>query len=89
MVSANFGAGKGDRIAGILRYAVGAAAVFGSIWTALAQLAPNLYIRIFMTPTASVLAVAPGIIRRYGLSFLLLPFNVFSTYYFQALSAGG
>ena len=89
MVSANFVAGKGERIAGILRYAVGTAAVFGSIWAALAQLAPNLFIRIFMTPTASILAVAPGIIRRYGLSFLLLPFNVFSTYYFQALMRPG
>ena len=24
-------------------------------------------------------------IRRYGISFLLLPFNIFSTYYFQAM----
>ena len=29
--------------------------------------------------------MAPGIIRCYGISFLLLPFNIFSTYYFQAL----
>lgn len=27
----------------------------------------------------------PGIIRRYGISFILLPFNIFSTYYFQAM----
>ena len=53
--------------------------------TALALGVPNLFIRIFMTPTEEVLAIAPGIFRCYGLSFLLLPFNVFSTYYFQAL----
>ena len=29
--------------------------------------------------------MAPAIIRTYGLSFLLLPFNIFSTYYFQAV----
>ena len=29
--------------------------------------------------------VAMGIIRTYALSFLLLPFNIFSTYYFQAI----
>lgn len=32
-----------------------------------------------------VLAIAPAIIRTYALSFLLLPFNIFSTYYFQAV----
>lgn len=33
----------------------------------------------------AALAIAPAIIRRYALSFLLLPFNIFSTYYFQAI----
>ena len=38
-----------------------------------------------MTPTEEILAIAPNIICSYGISFLLLPFNIFSTYYFQAL----
>ena len=38
-----------------------------------------------MTPTDGILKIAPAIIRSYGTSFLLLPFNIFSTYYFQAL----
>ena len=46
---------------------------------------PNLYVRIFMTPTQRILEIAPAIIRSYGSSFLLLPLNIFSTYYFQAL----
>ncbi|MDO4338537.1 MAG: MATE family efflux transporter [Eubacteriales bacterium] len=85
IISTNFGAGKGKRISQILKYALGTAAVFGLIWTALAELFPNLFIRIFMTPTDEILAIAPGIIRSYGISFLLLPLNIFSTYYFQAL----
>lgn len=85
MISTNFGAGKGDRIRQILNYALGTAVVFGLIWTALAEFAPNLFVRIFMTPTEDILAIAPNIIRSYGLSFLLLPLNIFSTYYFQAL----
>lgn len=85
MISTNYGAGKGDRISQILKYALGTAAVFGLIWTALAEFAPNLFVRIFMTPTEEILAIAPNIIRSYGISFLLLPFNIFSTYYFQAL----
>ena len=38
-----------------------------------------------MTPTPEVLEIAPTIFRCYGISFLLLPLNIFSTYYFQAL----
>ncbi|MGN0155355.1 MAG: hypothetical protein ACI4A3_12970 [Lachnospiraceae bacterium] len=49
------------------------------------KICPNLFVRIFMTPTKEILAIAPNIIRSYGISFLLLPFNIFSTYYFQAL----
>lgn len=61
------------------------AAVFGVIWTLAAELVPNGFVRIFMTPTESILNIAPAIIRSYGISFLLLPFNIFSTYYFQAM----
>ena len=60
------------------------AAVFGVVWTLSAELVPNGFVRIFITPTGSILSIAPGIIRRYGISFLL-PFNIYSTYYFQAM----
>lgn len=35
-----------------------------------------------MSPTETILAMAPAIIRAYAISFLLLPFNIFSTYYY-------
>lgn len=76
-------------------YSVGQAAQpilsinFGVVWTALVLAVPNWFIRAFMAPTAAVLAIAPAIMRCYGLSFLLLPFNVFSTYYFQSIMQPG
>ena len=85
IISTNFGAGKGRRIGEVLNYALGTAAVFGVFWTGLAELAPNFFVHIFMTPTNAILEAAPNIIRSYGLFFLLLPLNVFSTYYFQAI----
>lgn len=85
ILSVNFGAGQKSRIDEILKYALGTAAVFGLVWTAVAELIPNAFVRVFMTPTQNILDIAPGIIRRYGISFLLLPFNIFSTYYFQAM----
>lgn len=85
IVSANFGAGKGSRIKETLRLSLWTTAFFGVFWTALSLAFPNLYIRIFMTPTPEILSIAPSIIRTYALSFILLPFNIFSTYYFQAI----
>ncbi len=85
IISTNFGAGKGERIRETLRLALWTTAFFGVFWTALSMACPNLYIRIFMAPTPEILTMAPAIVRTYALSFLLLPFNIFSTYYFQAI----
>ena len=85
IISTNFGAGKGGRIRETLRLALWTTACFGIFWTVLSMACPNLYIRIFMAPTAEILKMAPGIVRTYAISFLLLPFNIFSTYYFQAI----
>lgn len=83
--STNFGAGKRVRIRQALRYALGTTTFFGIFWTALCMAIPNQFIQIFMAPTDPVLQIAPGIIRSYAISFLLLPLNIFSTYYFQAI----
>lgn len=85
IISMNFGAGKGTRIKETLRLSLWTTAGFGIFWTALSMVCPNLYIRIFMAPTKEILQMAPAIIRTYALSFLLLPLNIFSTYYFQAI----
>ena len=85
IISTNYGAGNGKRIKETLRYALYTTAFFGVFWITLSFICPNLYIRIFMEPTAEILAMAPTIIRCYALSFLLLPLNIFSTYYFQAI----
>lgn len=85
IISTNYGAGKGSRIRETLRLALYTTAAFALFWTALSFAAPNLYIRVFMSPTPEILAIAPAIIRVYALSFLLLPLNIFSTYYFQSI----
>ena len=85
IISTNFGSGKGGRIRETLRCALATTAFFAIFWTVLSMACPNLYIRIFMSPTAEVLRIAPAIIRTYAMSFLLLPLNIFSTYYFQAI----
>ncbi|MCH1981764.1 multidrug transporter MatE [Ruminococcus sp. OA3] len=85
VISMNFGAGKWGRIRETLKYALLSAGFFSVVWTAAIIGFPNVFVRIFMAPTEAVLEIAPFIIRCYGISFLLLPLNIFSTYYFQAL----
>lgn len=87
ILSVNFGAGRADRIKETMHYASLTAAALGVTWVILTLAFPNAFVHLFMKPTQSVLAIAPSIIRTYGFAFLLIPFNVFSTYYFQALMA--
>lgn len=87
--SINFGAGKWDRIKETLKYALYSVCFFSVIWTLLIFTFPNGFIRIFMAPTDEIYRIAPFIMRSYGISFLLLPLNIFSTYYFQSLMKPG
>ena len=57
----------------------------GVLWTAAMVTVPNVILNFFMNPTPSVMEIAPGILRTYGISYILLPFNIFATYYFQAM----
>lgn len=68
-----------------LKYAINSVILIGLIWTISCIISPNFFVYLFMKPTNNVLEIAPKIIRIYSLSFLLLSFNIFSTYYFQSL----
>ena len=85
IMSVNFGAERGDRVKTCLKYGIFCALGFGVFWTVLSMSIPNLFIRIFMTPTDEILSKAPFAIRSYAISFILLSLNVASTYYFQSI----
>lgn len=85
IISMNYGAKCVLRIKDVLKYSLYTVAFFSIFWTSLSLLCPNLYVKIFMTPTEHILKIAPEIIRTYSTSFMLLPLNIFATYYFQAI----
>lgn len=85
IISQNYGAGQYGRIKECLKYGLYTSAAFGIFWVGAMLALPEVFVRLFMTPTAAVLEIAPGIFRAYGISYLLLPFNLFATYYFQAM----
>ncbi len=86
LISSNYGAKQINRIKETLRYGLYTSLFFALFWTIVSLIFPNGYIYLFMKPTKNILAMAPSIIRTYSLSFIFLPFNIFSTYYFGAIS---
>ncbi|NLZ69422.1 MAG: multidrug transporter MatE, partial [Spirochaetales bacterium] len=89
LVSTNFARGKMDRVQLTLFYMIITAFIFGLLWTVSIFCFPLVFLNLFMKTTEQILAIGPTILRTYGLSFLLIPFNVFSTYYFQSIMRPG
>lgn len=85
IISQNHGAKQYDRIKECLKYGVITSLCMGVFWVGLMLLFPNAVMNFFMNPTPEVEEIAPDIIRTFGLSYILLPFNVFTTYYFQSV----
>ena len=54
-------------------------------WTAYTEDIPALEHGYKNSAAPEALDMSPAIIRTYAISFMLLPFNIFSTYYFQAI----
>lgn len=85
ILSANFGAKKMDRVRKVLKYGIVTAVLFGAFWMIVTMAFPTTIIQLFMDATDSVLAIAPGILRKYGVGYLFAPFTLFATYYFQSI----
>lgn len=85
ILSANFGAGKTDRVRQVLKYGIITSIAFGAFWTIATMALPTTIIQLFMDATDSVLTIAPVILRKYGMGYLFAPFTLFATYYFQSI----
>ncbi len=85
IISINLGANRFDRIKEVLKYCLLTTLAFSLFWTIFSLVFPQVYLYSFMTPTKEILIQGKSIIRIYSLSFILLPLNIFSTYYFQSL----
>lgn len=85
LLSENFGAKNYKRVNKTLIYGIVSSFIVGLIWLILCETIPEEFIKFFMVPTEEVLKIGPKIIRMYSVAFFILPFNVFSTYYFQSI----
>ncbi len=85
LISQNYGAKNFGRIRKFLKYGIFTCVIMGIFWAALTLMFPNAIVKLFMKPTPEVVKIAPAILRAYGISYLLLPFNIYATYYFQSI----
>ena len=85
IISQNYGAGQYHRIGECVKYSLYTCLGMGLVWLGAMLAFPVTIMNFFMDATPEVAAIAPKILRTYGLSYLLLPFNIFATYYFQAM----
>ncbi len=85
ILSANYSSNNFDRIKTLFKYNIITIIIISFLWIVATMTFPTAFVYAFMSPTASVLEIAPSIIRIYCVSFILLPFNIFITYYFQSI----
>lgn len=85
IISINYGANQLDRVKKTAKYAWISAAVVGIFFFVLAESIPMLLTKAFMKVTPEVESIAAKILRLYCICYLILPLNVFSTYYLQAI----
>lgn len=85
ILSVNYGAGKMDRVRKLFYYNVITTAVISAVWVGLCMAFPQAFIYIFMKPDDAVLQIGPSIIRTYSLAFIFVPFNIYTTYFYQSI----
>lgn len=89
IASINFGAKQLSRVQQVFRLAVRTAVCMSLLFFAVAELIPDVLLRIYMDVDASVLSVGPAIVRRHAAAFLLTGTNVVLSYYLQSVLQNG
>lgn len=85
IISINYGAGEKVRVRQFFVRGLAAAGTLTAIIVLVCMLLPEQLIRAFMDPTEEVLAIGPGYMRSYFLAFVFMLFNIYATYYLQAV----
>lgn len=84
IASVNHGAHETGRTHRLLRMAMTVSISLGVVLTALCMAAPAFIVRLFMSDSDAVLAIAPPVVRLYSVLFLFMSANIISIYYLQA-----
>lgn len=89
VISINYGAGQYDRVKKVAKYAWITSAATGALFFVIAESMPLILNKIFMQTTPAVEQIAPDIMRVFCICYLIVPVNIFATYYLQAVMRAG
>ncbi len=89
IISIKYGAGQYDRIKKVAKYAWITSAATGAFFFVIAESMPLILNKIFMQTTPAVEQIAPEIMRVFCICYLIVPVNIFATYYLQAVMRAG
>jgi len=89
LVSANYGAGRGDRVSGTLKIALFVTVILGVLFTLISELFPDIILRMYMDVTDEVMRIGPPIIRIYNIAIGLTGVSILLTFYFQSVLRRG
>lgn len=89
IAATNYGAHIPRRIKRVLKLGTVTVIILAIIFLLIGELLPTQTIKLFMTATDEVLAVAPHMTRIYSVWYIFLGINVLSLYYLQAISKVG
>lgn len=85
LLSANYGAGKKDRVRQGLGLGIRVSLAAGLIFTASGFFFPTQLAYLFLEPTEEILSMAVTAIRLYFLAFLVSEWNIMCSTYFQSV----
>ena len=85
IISINLGANKMNRIKSALKCSIITALILSIVSTLFTYFNTDFLMKAFMKPSEEAMSISKNIMRAYFISFLILPFNVYSTYYFQSI----
>lgn len=90
LISESYGKGEAEEVKSYLRYGIIASFSVSIVVTTLVMISPNLIVKSFIDTSNSllVLELAPSILRKFFLTFLLIIFNINTIYFFQAVLKG-
>ena len=85
MISANYGAGKAERVREGRNLSLAVAMAAGVLFTSSGFLIPVPIAELFLVPTEQIIAMAVPAIKLYFVSFVISEWNIICGTYFQAI----
>lgn len=89
IIATNSGAGQNERCISVRNLGVMTAMAMGILFTAICLVLPRQITGLFMDATPEVLAIAPGIMRKFFIVLLFMGTNIVAIYYLQSVLQSG